>query len=421
MKLNIALPNLVWQLVVTLASSFIAIFIPIDIVYNLRTNDTYVLLNGIATFILFLDIFYNIYRFKNEQQDIFLEDMNGLNLYFRKWFIFDLLGALPVSFIVHPSLFQLLRLLKLVKVAYFMRQLRQREVQFAGSLSLIFFAFWIFHFAHWVACGWLAIRGFDLGISTFENYMKSLYWTVTTITTVGYGDITPQNSLQIAYTIFVEILGVGTYGYLIGKIASFLSKRDPAKSRYLTNMENLTALVKLRRLPLELQKRIRNYYTYMYKQRMGYDEGKFLEGLPDSLKNEVAIHLKKEVIEKIDLFKNQDDSFLREVAYHLKPLVVTPGDYVFHEGQEGHNMYFVVSGELEVLVGKNEEFVSELKAGDFFGEIALFENKPRTATIKATTYCDLYTLSKSRFEYVVAKYPHIKNKIELKADARRRN
>jgi voltage-gated potassium channel len=65
-----------------------------------------------------------------------------------------------------------------------------------------------------------------------------------------------------------------------------------------------------------------------------------------------------------------------------------------------------------VLSGSDEKIVSILKAGDFFGEIALFRNVPRTASVKATTYCDLYSLSKARFDYVLNKYPGIKQTIE---------
>ncbi len=299
-----------------------------------------------------------------------------------------------------------------------MRNIRQREVQFANVLSIFFFLFWIAHFAHWLACGWLALRGIDTNISIFDNYVKSLYWTVTTITTVGYGDITPTSTWQTLYAMLVEVAGVGAYGYLIGKLATHLNKRDPAKNKYLMNLENLLTLIKLRKIPKHLQKRLREYYAYSYRQKHGFDESKFLEGLPDSLKSELSISLKKEAIEKIPLFEQQNEDFLEEVAVHLKPLVSTPGDYIFKEGDEGKNVYFLISGELEVLSGVEEKIVSILHEGDFFGEIALFKNVPRTASVKAVTYCDLYTLAKARFDYVLNKYPDIKKVVMDVAESR---
>ena len=108
------------------------------------------------------------------------------------------------------------------------------------------------------------------------------------------------------------------------------------------------------------------------------------------------------------MFEKQNEDFLEEVAVHLKPLVATPADYIFKEGDEGKNVYFLISGELEVLSGVEEKIVSILHEGDFFDEIALFKNVPRTASVKAVTYRDLYTLAKARFDYVLNKYPEIK-------------
>lgn len=421
MNANLGRINFVWNIIVTASTSFMAFFIPLDNVFNLRTNQTYILINVIITTVFILDIFFSFYRNKVLQSEFIFEAESGVKLYLKKWFIFDFLAIIPVSYFVHPSLLQLIRLFKLVKIAHLMRNLRQKEVQYANTLTIIFFLFWISHFAHWLACGWLSLIGFDTSMSEFENYIRALYWTVTTITTVGYGDITPATSGQIIYAMFVEVLGVGVYGYLIGKISSFLAKKDPAKTRYTNSMENLTSMTKMRKLPIDLQEKLRNYYTYMFKQRRGFDESKFLEGLPDGLKREVSIFLKKEIIEKIPLFKDSDERFLHDVALHLTPTVFTPGDYVIMEGEEGDKMFFVLKGKLEVLIGMEEKRVSMFKDGDFFGEIALFSNTPRTASVKALEYCDLYSLSKVHFDYVLSKYPKIKDVIKEKAEFRTRS
>jgi voltage-gated potassium channel len=69
-------------------------------------------------------------------------------------------------------------------------------------------------------------------------------------------------------------------------------------------------------------------------------------------------------------------------------------------------MYFVIRGRLDVLT-KEGAVINTLQDGDFFGEIALFSDQPRSASVRAITYCDLYLLDKDVFEYILERFPDI--------------
>ncbi len=414
------LSNLIWNAIVAAAASAFAIFIPLDIIYNLRPEFNYIYFALLITLIFVLDIAYKIF-YHNRNLDPDFDEPINIKIYLKRFFLIDLIAAVPFGLFFDNSYLQLFNLLKLITIAVDMRYIRRREIRHVNTFSLLFFGYWIIHIAHWIACGWLAIRGFDHNAPLIDSYLKSIYWAVTTITTIGYGDITPTTNSQIVFTMFVEIIGVGTYGYLIGKMASFFTKKDPAKTRYLDNMEELSTLVKLRNVPKDLQRRIRNYHTYMYNQRLGYDEMSFLDKLPESLKVELSLCLKEELINKITLFKGQDENFLKDVALHLSPVVLTPGDYVFREGDEASNMYFVVNGELIVLKGEDEKIISSISQGDFFGEIALFKDMPRTASVRAISYCDLYKLSRDQFDQILMNHPGMSEEVRKIAESRFNN
>ena len=104
------------------------------------------------------------------------------------------------------------------------------------------------------------------------------------------------------------------------------------------------------------------------------------------------------------------------MALHLKPVVYTPGDYVFKEGETGREMFFVVQGSLRVMY--KDETIATFSDGDFFGEIVLFKNITRTASVQALSYCDLYALSKDAFEKILSKYPNVGKEIVEKAQLR---
>jgi voltage-gated potassium channel len=302
-----------------------------------------------------------------------------------------------------------------------MHKWRQRAVRFGDYLNLAFFFYWLIIITHWLACGWLSLKPGQSGGDDFRNYLTSLYWCTQTLTTVGYGDIDVQSNGQIIYAMMVMLFGVAMYGYVIGNVASILGKRDPAKTQFFKNIDTLKAFVRFRDIPFELQKRIRDYYAYIWKQRLGYDESEFMRELPEGLKNEVTSFLKKDILEKIPLFKGISDKFVREVSLHLRPVVYTPGDYIFREGDRGNEMYFVIKGKLKVMSGDETVIYNTLSDGDFFGEIALFKNQPRTATIQAITYSDLYTLEKKVFELVLQNYPEITDQIKKISEDRLKN
>ncbi len=411
--------KIIWEILVTLCAGFLALFIPLNLLFNLDKNGFYLKINLIVTTVLLLDLFWSIFKGNYKRYKNSIGEEIRLSSYIKRWFIIDLISVLPFGVFFPGSILQLLRMTKLIKVAHYMKLWKQSSVRYSNILTLLFFAFWVSHSAHWISCGWLLLRGIDHSINIFTNYIHSLYWCITTLSTVGYGDITPVNNAQMIYAIFVMALGVGIYGYIIGKIAGILSKKDPSKANYIANLEKLTALVQIRNIPFELQERIRNYYTYMYNKRMGYDESSFLQGLPDTLRQEVSLHLKKESVEMIPIFQNAGEDFIKDIALHLKPVVFTPGDFIFKEGEMGNEMFFVVQGELKVM--NNNRTITTFTGGDFFGEISLFKNITRTASVQALSYSDLYSLSKEVFQRIVSKYPNVAKEIIEKAQSRLQN
>jgi len=414
-KFNIA--DRAWNAIVIMGASYVSIVIPLNLIFEIKSG----ILNisdHIITMIFLLDFAINVYKYREIKKIPNYQEGYKNSLCLKGLILTDLLAAIPFGLFFHPSFFRLFRLLKLFRVINLFQTYRKKQIKSAGVITFLIFIFWILHIIHWLGCGWCAIRGLDPDSDSITIYINAVYWTVTTLTTVGYGDILPMNNPQKIYSMFVQVMGFGVFGFLIGTIASVLLKKDPAKAKYLENIENLASLMHYRTIPGHLRNRIVNFYTYMWKKRLGYDETAFLKSLPENLQTEVALHLKKEVIEKISLFKNASNEFKREIALLLKPIFLTPGDYIFKAGDYGEEMYFVVNGELNTLTQKEDRILTTLKAGEFFGEIALFKNINRTATVKAITYCDIYVLDKKAFDKVLVKYPEIGTKIKQQVDIR---
>jgi CRP-like cAMP-binding protein len=95
----------------------------------------------------------------------------------------------------------------------------------------------------------------------------------------------------------------------------------------------------------------------------------------------------------IDLFRNEEDT--RSYA---------AGQNIFAEGDAGDFMYVVIAGEVEIFL--RAKLVEHLEAGGVFGEMALLDKTPRSATAVAKTDCKLVAVDERRFKFLVQQTPH---------------
>ena len=80
------------------------------------------------------------------------------------------------------------------------------------------------------------------------------------------------------------------------------------------------------------------------------------------------------------------------------------GDVVFAEGERGDKLYVVIEGEVSLSVRDTE--VDTIKSGEVFGEMALIDDEPRSATAKAKTACKLAAVDERRFTFLVQQTPY---------------
>ena len=115
----------------------------------------------------------------------------------------------------------------------------------------------------------------------------------------------------------------------------------------------------------------------------------------------------RDLLMEVTYFKNFTDVELRkliEVGYRKR---VKPLDFLFHEGDPGDAFYIILSGSVEVFAEKINKHLTTLKAGKFFGELALILGIPRTASVRAIEDTILFAINKKGFEKILHENPEL--------------
>jgi hypothetical protein len=266
---------------------------------------------------------------------------------------------------------------------------------------------------HLLACGWIALGSGSAGPDpdkVFE-YVKALYWTFTTLTTVGYGDIVAKTSSQMFYAAGAQILGVAVFGYVLSNVASLLSRVDAAREHHMDNLDRVETFMRMHKIPDNLRLKTRAYYHYMWTNRKGYQDDTLLKDLPHKIQSELFFFINQSIIAKVPFLRGAQQELLEDLMNELEPRIFVPGEKIFRADEPGDALYFIQSGSVEIL-DRQGQALAALHEGAFFGEMALLEDKPRSATARATGFCDVYLLHKNSFERVIEAYPEFRHHME---------
>jgi CRP/FNR family transcriptional regulator, cyclic AMP receptor protein len=125
---------------------------------------------------------------------------------------------------------------------------------------------------------------------------------------------------------------------------------------------------------------------------------------------------KVEALKRAPLFEDLSSKELGEVALRTDDLDFPAGKTLVREGDVGSEFYVIMEGEAEVT--RDGETIAKHGPGSFFGEIALVEDVPRTATVTATTPLRCFVLTRGRFLHVLDEFPAVERKV-MRALAKR--
>nr|ABI94038.1 hyperpolarization-activated cyclic nucleotide-modulated cation channel splice variant A-I [Panulirus interruptus] len=440
------------------------IILPVAIsFFNDDLSTRWIAFNCLSDTIFLIDIVVN-FRTGIMQQDnseqVILDPKLIARHYLKTWFLLDLISSVPLDYIFlifnkyrdkedFNESFQILqagralRILRLAKLLSLVRLLRLsrlvryvsqwEEVYFLNMASVFMRIFNLISMmlliGHWSGClqflvpmlqgfpsnSWVAIN--ELQTSHWlEQYSWAFFKAMSHMLCIGYGSFPPQNLTDLWLTMISMISGATCYALFIGHATNLIQSLDSSRRQYRERLKQVEEYMAYRKLPRELRTRITEYFEHRYQGKF-FDEEMILGELSEKLREDVINYNCRSLVASVPFFANADPGFVSEVVTKLKYEVFLPGDIIIKEGTIGNKMYFIQEGIVDIVMS-NGEVATSLSDGSYFGEICLLTNARRTASVRAETYCNLFSLSVEHFNTVLDSYPLMRRTMESVAAER---
>ncbi|XP_049421428.1 potassium voltage-gated channel subfamily H member 2 [Epinephelus fuscoguttatus] len=374
--------------------------------------------------------------------------------YFKGWFLIDMVAAIPFDLLIYRNgeetttligLLKTARLLRLVRVA---RKLDRYSEYGAAVLFLLMCTFALI--AHWLACiwyaigsverngsiGWLHTLGDQLGKhynssvlgsgpSIKDKYVTALYFTFSSLTSVGFGNVSPNTNSEKIFSICVMLIGSLMYASIFGNVSAIIQRLYSGTARYHTQMLRVREFIRFHQIPNPLRQRLEEYFQHAWSYTNGIDMNAVLKGFPECLQADICLHLNRTLLQNCKAFKGSTKGCLRALAMKFKTTHAPPGDTLVHAGDVLTALYFISRGSIEILRG--DVVVAILGKNDIFGEPINLYSRPgkSNADVRALTYCDLHKIFREDVLEVLDMYPefadHFWNNLEITFNLRDTN
>ncbi|NXL12931.1 KCNH5 protein, partial [Setophaga kirtlandii] len=443
-----------WDWVILILTFYTAIMVPYNVSFKTKQNNiAWLVLDSVVDVIFLVDIVLNFHTTFVGPGGEVISDPKLIRMnYLKTWFVIDLLSCLPYDIINAfenvdegiSSLFSSLKVVRLLRLGRVARKLDHYLEYGAAVLVLLVCVFGLV--AHWLACIWYSIGDYEVideltntiktdswlyqlalsigtpyrynttgsgqwegGPSKDSLYISSLYFTMTSLTTIGFGNIAPTTDGEKIFSVAMMMVGSLLYATIFGNVTTIFQQMYANTNRYHEMLNNVRDFLKLYQVPKGLSERVMDYIVSTWSMSKGIDTEKVLSICPKDMRADICVHLNRKVFNEHPAFRLASDGCLRALAVEFQTIHCAPGDLIYHAGESVDALCFVVSGSLEVI--QDDEVVAILGKGDVFGDIFWKETSlaHACANVRALTYCDLHIIKREALLKVLDFYTAFAN------------
>ncbi|KAL3747596.1 hypothetical protein ACJRO7_016401 [Eucalyptus globulus] len=236
------------------------------------------------------------------------------------------------------------------------------------------------------------------------RYVTSLYWSITTLTTVGYGDLHPVNVREMLFDIFFMLFNLSLTAYLIGNMTNLVVHGTSRTRKFRDTIQAASSFAQRNQLPPRLQDQMLAHLCLKYRtDSEGLQQKETLDSHPKAIRSSILHYLFYSIVDQVYLFRGISNDLLFQLVSGMKAEYFPQNEDVILQNEAPTDFYILVTGAVDLLVVKNgtEQPVGKAKSGDICGEIGVLCYRPQLFTVRTKRLSQLLRLNRTTFFNII--------------------
>jgi CRP-like cAMP-binding protein len=434
-------------LYLAIGDPFISSFLDMDGNLDLKRLDIVIDFTFIIDFLVTLNLGYY-----DEDGNLEISRKKIFKNYLKGWMVIDLSSSIPFGLIGVlmgtssgtdnlirmvrlrniPKLFRLAKLVKMLTNFSMFEDLDYILSKYNKQIRFIKVMLIVFGCIHIAAClFYLAAKVDEFGPETWvyrhnvqnfsidEKYTTSLYWAITTLGTIGYGDLVPRTVNEKLLAMVWMIIGVYVVSYSVGSLTSFyadVNLKDTLKHDRIIMAEDFSKKVGI---PKHTLHRLKRTIKMADIQPTRIEQDKLFQGIGPELKVKIAENIYEHGISHITFLEGKEDSVRSDIALRLEQVSGITGDTVWVQNEASECIYFIIEGRVKLSYCGT--VFNTPQQGHYFGDIEIVNGTERLFTVVSLDNYRFLKMNMQLIERIQEIYPLVWKEIKEKSKIRLKN